>query len=66
MSDFKRVCPECGSDRVQELLLVWHWANTGEIVHGDEIHLAELYSEIYYCAKCRKTVDNLEEEEDKK
>jgi len=47
-----RKCPQCGSYDVQELLLVWNRVNDERIIPQGEVHLAELYGDVYWCDRC--------------
>ena len=57
-----RKCPDCNSERTQELLLVWFDCNGSQRMHDDEdLWPAELYSEPFYCEDCGETKTHLAE-----
>lgn len=53
-----KVCPDCGSFKVDEFVAGWEDANTGE---QGEMALAECYSELYYCNDCDEAKSRLDE-----
>ena len=54
MSEVKYTCPECGSDKVSELIGVWNNPNTGQT---EDYGLIEGYPDHFWCDKCEKGID---------
>lgn len=51
MSSETKVCPNCGSENVQEFVAGWENPNTGE---QDGFELALMYSDLYWCENCQE------------
>lgn len=56
-------CPDCGSTKVQELLLYWENPNNGELEFSGD---AELYSDRFWCIDCDQAKDELVESSEAK